>query len=49
MVFSGVHSLSFPALMSVKHLTVGCATSVLIAWTALLRRLVRRLFMCLFV
>jgi len=50
MVFSGVRSLIFPAFMSVKHLVVGCAISVLaIAWTALLCLLVRRLFMCLFV
>jgi hypothetical protein len=37
-VFSGVHSLSFPAFMSVKHLVVGCASSVLdVKWTSLIR------------
>ena len=50
MVFSGVHLLSFPTFMSVKHLVVGCASNVLtIAWIALLCWLVQRLFMCLFV
>ena len=28
MVFSNVHSLGFPMFMSVKHLVVGCASSV---------------------
>ena len=50
MVFSGVRSLIFPTFMSVKHLMVGCAGSVLAnAWIASLRRLVWRLFMYLFV
>lgn len=29
--FSGVHSLSFPTFMSMKHLAVGCASNVLAA------------------
>ena len=50
MVFPDVCSLKFPAFMSVKHLVVGCASSVLaIARTALLCQLMWRMFMCLFV
>lgn len=49
MVCSGVSSFGFRAFMTMKHLVGGCASSVsAIVWTALLYRLVLRLFICLF-